>query len=79
MILYAYDSIVFVSANKLEEASHIIQKDLSNVGIWCKFHKLSINVNKTKAMHFGVRETEPDVTPSVEIANNRIDFVNSYK
>ena len=52
---------------------------LLNVGTWCKFHKLSINANKTKAMHFGAREAEIDVNPNIEITNNHIEFVNSYK
>ena len=78
MILCADDSVVFVTANSLDEAGRALQKDLLNIGTWCKFHKLSINVKKTKAMHFGAKSLEP-VVPNIEITNNGIEFVNSYK
>ena len=78
MILYADDSVVFVAADSLEEAGHILQNDLLNIGTWCKFHKLSINVKKTKAMYFGTKVPEPMV-PNIEIANNSLEFVGTYK
>ena len=57
MILYADDSVVFASANTLHEVCQKVQRDLEGVGIWCRYHKLSINTNKTKAMHFGVNSS----------------------
>ena len=53
----------------------IVQDDLTGVETWCKYHKLSINVNKTKAMLFGTNE----LANPIEIGNNSIEFVNSYK
>ena len=53
MILYADDSVVFASGNTFQEACSKVQSDLNGVDIWCRYHKLSINVNKTKAMSFG--------------------------
>ena len=57
MILYADDSVLFASANSLQEACQKVQKDLAGIGTWCSYHKLSINTNKTKAMQFGVKNT----------------------
>ena len=78
MILYADDSVVFVAADSLEEAGHILQNDLLNIGTWCKFHKFSVNVKKTKAMYFGTKVPEPMV-PNIEIANDSLEFVGAYK
>ena len=55
MILYADDSVVFASGNSALEAGQLVQSDLTGVGIWCKYHKLSIYASKTKAMTFGLR------------------------
>ena len=79
MILYADDSVVFASGNSLQEACNMVQNDLIGVGTWCKHHKLSINVNKTKAMHFGVRDVEDVSDLNISISNNQIEFVNCYK
>ena len=56
-----------------------VQTDLTGVGSWCKYHKLSINANKTKAMHFGVSDVKSVTDVNIEISQNRIEFVNSYK
>ena len=40
---------------------------------------LSINAKKTKAMLFGVREADYINAPNIEILNNQIEIVNSYK
>ena len=69
MILYADDS---------EEAGHILQNDLLNIGTWCKFHKLSRNVKKTKAMYFGTKVPE-HMVPNIEMAYNSLEFVGSYE
>ena len=79
MILYADDSVVFASANTLHEACQQVQTDLTGVGTWCKYHKLSINANKTKAMHFGVNDVKSVTDVNIEISQNRMEFVNLYK
>ena len=81
MILYADDSVVFASGNTLQEACQLVQAALKGVGIWCKYHKLSINVNKTKAMLFGEKQLQADDTTGLNIAisNHCIELVNSYK
>ena len=76
MILYADDSVVFASANTLHEVCQKVQSDLEGVGIWCRYHKLSINTNKTKAMHFGVKSLNNEGNIDVEFSNNHI---HSYK
>ena len=45
MILYADDSVVFAAGSSIQEACTKVQNDLTGIGIWCKYHKLSINVN----------------------------------
>ena len=79
MILYADDSVVFASGNTVQEACNIVQADLNGVSIWCKYHKLSINVNKTKAMSFGEKNIDEMANLNVVISNNPVEFVNSYK
>ena len=79
MILYADDSVVFASGNSLQIACNMVLNDLIGVGTWCKHHKLSINVNKTKAMHFGIRDVEDVSHLNISISNNQIEFVNCYK
>ena len=70
---------VFASGNTLQEACDIVQSDVTGIGTWCKYHKLSINVNKTKAMHFGAKDAEVILAPNIKITGNQIEFVNSYK
>ena len=56
-----------------------MQTDLNGVSTWCKYHKLSINTNKTKAMYFGVKQATDVANVDIEISNNRIEFVITYK
>ena len=43
------------------------------------YHKLLINVNKTKAMSFGVKEADDIRGLNIAIPNNQIEFVNFYQ
>ena len=76
MILYADDSVVYVSANTLHEACQLVQTDLNGIGTWCKYHELS---KKTKAMLFGVTDVTPAIDNNIGILQNRIEFVNTFK
>ena len=71
--------MVFASGNSALEAGQLVQSDLTGVGIWCKHHKLSINASKTKAMAFGLKETDDATNLHIVIANNQIESVNYYK
>ena len=46
--LYADYTVIYSSANTINDAYEILQQDLSSMISWCKLNQLAINVNKTK-------------------------------
>ena len=55
----------------------VLNKELKNVADWLKVNKLSLNVDKTKAMLFHVPQKRVSI-PSIRIDNFEISFVNEF-
>ena len=53
--LYADDTVLYVSAPKIENAIPSVQEDLIILNEWCNKNKLTINCNKTKYCVYGMR------------------------
>ena len=79
MILYADDSVLFASANSLKLAHQTVQNDLIKVNVWCKYHKLTININKTKSMCFSLKVPINLNDFNIKLAADRIEYVSVYK
>ena len=51
-LMYANDTVLYLSSNCKKEARRKLQSDLVRVEQWCMVNKLSLNVSKTKIMTF---------------------------
>ena len=78
MILYADDSVIFASST-FSHACQIVTTDLLHVHTWCKYHKLSMNANKTKSMYFSVKPPDNMNDIKIQLLDNAIEYVNVYK
>ena len=79
MLLYADDSVIYASADSFHDAWQAVQTDLENVNLWCRYHKLSMNCSKTKAMYFSPRPPDNIKNIRIELSGCEIDYVNVYK
>ena len=52
ILLYADDSVIYNSSNDLASIYANLQKELDCIASWCAYHKLTINIKKTKAVLF---------------------------
>ena len=51
-VLFADDTNIFYSHNKIETPVNVFNTELPKVSTWFKCNKLSLNINKTHFMHF---------------------------
>ena len=77
-ILYADDSVIFTSSTFLQ-ACQQANEDLSRVNTWCKYHKLSMNAGKTKAMYFSTKPPDDINDIEIKVSGKNIEYVNVYK
>ena len=78
MILYANDSVIFVSST-FPDAHQLANEDLLRVNTWCKYRKLSMNANKTKTIYFSTKPPEDINDIKIQLVGRTIDYVNVYK
>jgi len=80
-IVYADDTTLSATLNTFGNNNitqkHNMNSELIEVSNWLKLNKLSLNINKTKAMLFHTqhRVVEP---PVLKIDDTKIDFVNEF-
>ena len=78
--LFADDTVLYTSSTIVDLAKHNIQIDLNTLDSWCKQHKLSINIGKTKNVLFGSKKFTKNITyPKLAIGGKEINFVDEYK
>ena len=78
--LFADDTVLYTSSSIIEIARENLQADLNTLNVWCKQHKLSINISKTKSVLFGTSKVNNNITcTNLTIANEEIKFVSEYK
>ena len=80
--LYADDTVIYISHNKVEDAIKLLQKDLDNLMSWCNENKLTINTKKTKYCIYGMRSNvkhSKSIDTELSLNGNILDRVCSYK
>ena len=78
--LFADDTVLYVSYPCSQIARNKLQSDLDVLANWCELNKITINVNKTKAMIFGTKATVKRATKrELSLYNKRIDYIGVYK
>lgn len=76
--MFADDTLVTVAENNISEAVTKINQDLERIDQWLKYHKLALNISKTKYMVITLRRNfDRDV--NIEIGGSKIDRVAEYK
>lgn len=71
-LLYADDLVL------LAEREHDLQEMLNILSVWCTTNKMTINVGKSKVMHFR-NPSVPRTNYNFTCNNNNIDCVSEYK
>ena len=78
--LYADDTVIYLSGNNTLTTVAKIQEDITRLYEWCSRNRLTINIQKTKAMIIGskslIKKCNP---PSIKLGTNIIEYVKSYK
>ena len=78
-IFYADDTVIYITKKDLRQALEAVQKDLRNMGQWCKANGIHINTDKTKFMLFGSAQKLATLeTPNIKIDNTKLERVTSY-
>ena len=79
-IVYADDTTLFSTLshpNPNIDEIDVINSELLNVHNWLKLNKLSLNINKTKAMVFHTTQRQV-IYPNIYLENNKIEFVDKF-
>lgn len=77
--LFADDTTISWAHNDIVALNSIIKVDIANVSNWFLTNKLSLNISKTKAMMFAPKDSPAHVNCSIEICNNKLEFVDHIK
>ena len=76
-INFADDTTLFTTLNNHDNINETINEELSKFHKWLKANKLSLNVNKTKAMAFHMPQKKVRL-PHLKIAGTNIEFVDNF-
>ena len=79
-LMYADDTVIYLSGLNNKEVRKNLQCDLNNVEKWCKVNKLSLNISKTKIMTF-MSDHKRKMCPKFRfyMKGKVVDEVDSYK
>ena len=79
-MLYADDSVLYVSGKNFNTLSDRLSLALEKFGTWTTKNKLTINENKTKIMTFASEKKLKTLPkPKIKLNNKLLKTVNSYK
>ena len=76
VIIYA-DDTTLCSTLKINADATQLNMELNNVSRWLNLNKLSLNVNKTKAMAFHMPQKKI-IQPNIQINGSNIEFVEKF-
>ena len=79
MVLFADDTNLFLTGNKIEEITLILNVELCKLSRWFKLNELSLNISKTNYIVFRQKNKKLSNVPDILIDNNKIDMVHSSK
>lgn len=74
---FADDTAFYVTANTLAEAEINLQIQVDMFEKWCKDWGLTINVQKTKVLHF--HNTKSNIKPCIRLSGTTVDVSSNYK
>ena len=77
LINFADDTTLITNLNNEDTRNQSLNFELTNVHTWLKANKLSLNVNKTKAMVFHMPQKRIQL-PLLKIAGSDIEFVENF-
>ena len=77
LILFADDTNIFFSTNNYNDLVNMVNEELNKLKKWMDTNKLSLNLNKTKAMMFGNSKTNPKL--QIMIGGVHIENVDENK
>lgn len=83
IILFADDTVIYHTSPSFEHSHPELQKDLTNLDLWCRDNLLQINVSKTKTK-INPRKKNKSLQKildenKLQINNMSIEFVSEYK
>ena len=77
--LYADNAILYYFSTSIKDLEEKLNADLLKVGDWLKEHRLTLNINKTKAMVIGSGKKFRNLTSaSIKVYNEEIEKVQQY-
>ena len=72
--------VIYMSGSGLNFITSALQQDLNKIVAWCEESKLTINVNKTKYVIFGLKsQTKKIGDHHMTVNATKLDKLNSYK
>ena len=78
-IIYADDTTLFATLNNdnFSAVKDKINNELKSISMWLKLNKLSLNIEKTKAMLFHTENRQVKI-PDIYIDNIKVDFTEEF-
>jgi hypothetical protein len=77
--LFANDTLLWVMADSLEEASGKMNQDLAILNDWLNLNKLAVNASKTKAMIISLKSSPDTKKNIVKVVDDQVDYVEEFK
>ena len=80
VFLYADDTAILVKGDNFETIKEKLLSELRNVSTWMIDHRLSLNVDKTKAMFFGTQNRLAKINEeSLPFEDTSVEIVDQFK
>lgn len=77
-VMYADDTIIFGSSKNLQNLIQESSDNFTSAMLWCRKHKLSVNISKTKIMIFTPKRNEKLKSKELNIGDQQISIVDDY-
>ena len=77
IMLFADDTVMYTSHGNDDTAVQLLQEDVNRFAGWCKRNKLTLNIDKTKFLGFGLKKCFKNA--QIQINGSRISRVPNYK
>ena len=74
-VLYADDAVFYFSHGDLQNLINTLNNEIINVTDWLVCSKLTINVNKTKAVIFTRKHISRDSIPDIKVLNKNVEIL----
>ena len=78
-LLYADDTVIFTSAQNVDDINSKLTSDLNLLNNWLKINHLTINIKKTECMYFHSSKKTISITTPVTLSNQTLTVTDTYK